>query len=80
MENDRKIAVLIDADNVSQKYIQYILDEIVNHGIPTYKRIYGDWTKPQLASWKELLLEYSITPIQQYSYTTGKNAASCKSL
>lgn len=74
MENDRKIAVLIDADNVSQKYIQYILDEIVNHGIPTYKRIYGDWTKPQLASWKELLLEYSITPIQQYSYTTGKNA------
>lgn len=74
MENDRKIAVLIDADNVSQKYIQYILDEIVNHGTPTYKRIYGDWTKPQLASWKELLLEYSITPIQQYSYTTGKNA------
>ncbi len=74
MENDRKIAVLIDADNVSQKYIQYILDEIVNHGIPTYKRIYGDWTKPQLASWKEVLLEYSISPIQQYSYTTGKNA------
>ena len=74
MENDRKIAVLIDADNVAQKYIQYILDEIVNHGIPTYKRIYGDWTKPQLASWKEVLLEYSISPIQQYSYTTGKNA------
>ena len=74
MENDRKIAVLIDADNVSQKYIKYILDEIVNHGIPTYKRIYGDWTKPQLASWKEVLLEYSISPIQQYSYTTGKNA------
>ena len=74
MENDRKIAVLIDADNVSQKNIQYILDEIVNHGIPTYKRIYGDWTKPQLASWKEVLLEYSISPIQQYSYTTGKNA------
>ncbi len=74
MENDRKIAVLIDADNVSQKYIKFILDEIVNHGTPTYKRIYGDWTKPQLGPWKETLLEYSITPIQQYSYTTGKNA------
>lgn len=74
MENDRKIAVLIDADNVSQNYIKFILDEIVNHGSPTYKRIYGDWTKPQLGPWKETLLEYSITPIQQYSYTTGKNA------
>lgn len=74
MEHDRKIAVLIDADNVSDKYIKYIFDEISNHGTPTYKRIYGDWTKPQLASWKTVLLNYSITPIQQYSYTTGKNA------
>ncbi|MDR3593354.1 NYN domain-containing protein [Clostridium sp.] len=74
MENDKKIAVLIDADNVSDKYIKYIFDEISNHGTPTYKRIYGDWTKPQLASWKSVLLNYSITPIQQYSYTTGKNA------
>lgn len=74
MENDKKIAVLIDADNVSDKYIKYIFDEISNHGAPTYKRIYGDWTKPQLASWKAVLLNYSITPIQQYSYTTGKNA------
>jgi uncharacterized LabA/DUF88 family protein len=74
MENDKKIAVLIDADNVSDKYIKYIFDEISNHGTPTYKRIYGDWTKPQLASWKTVLLNYSITPIQQYSYTTGKNA------
>ena len=74
MENDKKIAVLIDADNVSDKYIKYILDEISNHGTPTYKRIYGDWTKPQFASWKAVLLNYSITPIQQYSYTTGKNA------
>jgi len=49
MENDKKIAVLIDADNVSDKYIKYIFDEISNHGTPTYKRIYGDWTKPQLA-------------------------------
>ena len=74
MENDKKIAVLIDADNVSDKYIKYIFDEISNHGTPTYKRIYGDWTKPQLSSWKNVLLNYSITPIQQYSYTTGKNA------
>ncbi len=74
MENDKKIAVLIDADNVSEKYIKYIFDEISNHGTPTYKRIYGDWTKPQLASWKNVLLDYSISPIQQYSYTTGKNS------
>lgn len=74
METEKKIAVLIDADNVSEKYIKYIFDEISNHGIPTYKRIYGDWTKPQLASWKNILLNYSITPIQQYNYTTGKNS------
>ena len=74
MEKDKKIAVLIDADNVSDKYIKYIIDEISNHGIPTYKRIYGDWTKPQLASWKNVLLSYSITPIQQYNYTSGKNS------
>jgi uncharacterized LabA/DUF88 family protein len=74
MEKDKKIAVLIDADNVSEKYIKYIIDEISNHGTPTYKRIYGDWTKPNLASWKNVLLNYSISPIQQYSYTTGKNS------
>lgn len=74
MENDKRIAVLIDADNVSDRYIKAVLDEISNHGTPTYKRIYGDWTKPQLASWKNVLLDNSITPIQQYSYTTGKNS------
>lgn len=74
VEKDKKIAVLIDADNVSAKYIKYIIDEISNHGIPTYKRIYGDWTKPQLDSWKDVLLNYSVSPIQQYSYTTGKNS------
>jgi len=74
MENDKRIAVLIDADNVSDKYIQYIMDEISNYGTPTYKRIYGDWTKPQLSSWKPTLLNHSITPIQQYNYTTGKNS------
>ncbi len=74
MEKDKRIAVLIDADNVSDKYIKHIFDEISNHGIPTYKRIYGDWTKPQLTSWKNVLLNYSITPIQQYNYTSGKNS------
>lgn len=74
METDRKIALLIDADNVSDKYIKYILDELSKLGTPTYKRIYGDWTTPQLASWKKSLLDYSITPIQQYGYTVGKNA------
>ena len=71
---DRRFAVLIDADNVAARYIKIILDEIANEGEVTYKRIYGDWTKPALAPWKQVLLEHSVTPIQQYSYTTGKNA------
>ena len=74
MANEKKFAVLIDADNVSGKYIKLILDEVSNDGIATYKRIYGDWTKPSLASWKNVLLDYSVVPVQQYSYTTGKNA------
>lgn len=74
MNNDKRYAVLIDADNISEKYIKFILDEISNDGIATYKRIYGDWTKPSLSSWKNVLLEHSITPIQQYGYTTGKNS------
>ena len=72
--SDRRFAVLIDADNISDKYIKIILDEISNDGEATYKRIYGDWTKPALAPWKRVLLEHSVTPIQQYGYTTGKNA------
>lgn len=74
MEKDKRIAVLIDADNVSDKYIKAIFDELASHGTPTYKRIYGDWTSPRLTNWKGVLLNFSITPIQQYSYTTGKNA------
>ena len=66
--------MLIDADNISGKYIKIILDEISNDGIATYKRIYGDWTSPALVSWKNVLLDNSILPIQQYSYTTGKNS------
>lgn len=74
MSKDNRIAVLIDADNVSDKYIKYILDEVSNDGTATYKRIYGDWTKPVLGSWKNVLLDNSIIPVQQYGYTTGKNA------
>ncbi|WMJ88661.1 NYN domain-containing protein [Anaerocolumna sp. MB42-C2] len=74
MTDDKRFAVLIDADNVSAKYIKNILDEISNYGIATYKRIYGDWTKSTAASWKDVLLENSVTPVQQYSYTVGKNA------
>ena len=74
MTTDKRFAVLIDADNISDRYIKTILDEMAGEGEVTYKRIYGDWTKPALAPWKKVLLEYSVTPIQQYSYTTGKNA------
>ncbi|MGB4439019.1 MAG: NYN domain-containing protein [Sedimentibacter sp.] len=74
MVEEKRFAVLIDADNVSAKYIKYILDEITNYGVATYKRIYGDWTKPNTSSWKDVLLENSVTPIQQYGYTVGKNA------
>ncbi len=75
MPQDSRVAVLIDADNVSAKYIKIILDEISKEdGVATYKRIYGDWTKPELVSWKNVLLDNSVLPIQQYSYTTGKNA------
>lgn len=75
MADEKRFAVLIDAENVSEKYIKFILDEISNDGVATIKRIYGDWTKPAMTSWKNVLLDNSITPIQQYSYTTGKNAS-----
>ena len=74
MASDNRFAVLIDADNISVKYIKIILDEISKDGIATYKRIYGDWTNPSLISWKSTLLDNSIIPVQQYSYTTGKNS------
>lgn len=73
-KNDLKLAVLIDADNIPYSNIKGMLDEIAKFGVPTIKRIYGDWTKPTVSGWKPALLEHAITPIQQYSYTTGKNA------
>lgn len=74
MENDIKLAVLIDGDNIPSAYVKEMMEEIAKYGNPTIKRIYGDWTKPILSKWKNLLLENAITPIQQYGYTKGKNA------
>ena len=69
-----KLAVLIDGDNIPSAYIKEMMEEVAKYGNPTIKRIYGDWTKPHLNKWKNVLLENAITPIQQYGYTTGKNA------
>ena len=72
--SEKRFALIIDADNVSAKYIKPITDELSKYGTITYKRIYGDWTSTLHAKWKDALLENSITPIQQFSYTTGKSA------
>lgn len=71
---DLRIAVLIDADNIPYSNVKGIMEEIAKYGTPTFKRIYGDWTKPTVSGWKTVLLENAITPVQQYSYTQGKNA------
>jgi uncharacterized LabA/DUF88 family protein len=71
---DTRIAVLIDADNIPSANIKVMMEEIAKYGTPTFKRIYGDWTRPNLSGWKNVLLENAIQPIQQYGYTTGKNA------
>jgi Fe-S-cluster formation regulator IscX/YfhJ len=73
-EKDIRLAVLIDADNIPYHTVKDILEEIAKYGTPTFKRIYGDWTKPTVIGWKNVLLEHAITPVQQYSYTQGKNA------
>ena len=69
-----RYAVLIDSDNVAAKYTKFIFDEVSNYGVVTYKRVYGDWTRENSIRWKSMALENAITPIQQYSYTTGKNS------
>ena len=74
MDTNLNIAVLIDGDNIPSAYIGEMIEEITKYGNPTIKRIYGDWTRPGLTKWKNLLLENAITPIQQYGYTTWKNA------
>ena len=69
-----RLAVIIDADNVPYGNVKAMMEEIAKYGTPTFKRIYGDWTKPNTSGWKSVLLENAITPIQQYGYTVGKNA------
>jgi len=71
---DLRLAVLIDAENVPRNSMKAIMEEAAIYGTPTIKRIYGDWTSPNVSSWKSVLLENAVTPIQQYSYTTGKNS------
>src|SRR5271170_6501261 len=71
---DLRLAVLIDADNVPYANVKGMFEEIAKYGTPTFKRIYADWTKPTVSGWKTVLLENAITPIQQYSYSSGKNA------
>src|SRR3569832_64887 len=73
--SDFRFAVLIDADNVPYSSTNEILEEIAKYGIPTFKRIYADWTKPTVSGWKNVLLEHAITPVQQYSYSKGKNSS-----
>ena len=72
--SDKRFALLIDSDNISAKYIDSILDEMTRHGVATYRRIYGDFTDYHMNKWKSELAERSITPIQQFRNTTGKNA------
>ena len=74
MEKTDKLAVLIDADNAQPSIVDGLLSEIANYGLASVKRIYGDWTTPGLKGWKEVLLQHSIQPMQQFAYTTGKNA------
>jgi len=73
--NNKRLAVLIDAENIPRYSIKSVMEEIAIYGTPTIKRIYGDWTSPTIAGWKNSLLENAITPIQQYSYTSGKNSS-----
>jgi uncharacterized LabA/DUF88 family protein len=73
-KQQKHLAVLIDADNASAAIVEGLFEEIAKYGVASVKRIYGDWTGPQLSGWKKVLLEHSIQPIQQFAYTTGKNA------
>jgi uncharacterized LabA/DUF88 family protein len=72
---DLRLAVLIDADNVPYANVKEMFEEIAKYGTPTFKRIYADWTVPTVSGWKKVLLENAITPVQQYSYTKGKNSS-----
>jgi uncharacterized LabA/DUF88 family protein len=75
MNNNNRIAVLIDGENISPKYIDLIFDELVEYGIPTYRRVYGDFSNPSVFGWKEELKQHALTPVFQFNYTSGKNAS-----
>jgi len=72
---EKNIALLIDAENISPKYIEIIVDEANKYGKINYRRVYGDWTTPQLNPWKQKMNEFGLTPVQQYAYTSGKNSS-----
>ncbi|MDA3932647.1 MAG: NYN domain-containing protein [Tenericutes bacterium] len=72
---DKNIALLVDAENISPKYIEIIVDEANKYGKINYRRVYGDWTTPQLNPWKQKMNEFGLTPVQQYAYTSGKNSS-----
>lgn len=72
--NSKKIAILVDGDNAQARLLEHTLEEVSKYGKVTIRRIYGDWTIPQMNSWKELLNDLSFTPIQKFNYTTGKNS------
>jgi Fe-S-cluster formation regulator IscX/YfhJ len=74
IDDQARLAVLIDADNSQPSIIAGLMDEIASHGIASVKRIYGDWTDTKLKGWKNVLLEHGLHPMQQFAYTTGKNA------
>ncbi|PHR63468.1 NYN domain-containing protein [Alcanivorax sp.] len=75
--SNTSLAVLIDADNTPPKIVDGLFEEIAKFGTASVKRIYGDWTKPNLGGWKSVLLKHSVQPIQQFAYTQGKNATDC---
>ncbi|MBQ7507566.1 MAG: NYN domain-containing protein [Lachnospiraceae bacterium] len=75
MEQALRIAVLIDAENISSKYIKLIIDEVTGFGTPTYKRVYGNFTNSSVSAWQEELRAYALTPVFQFNYTKGKNAS-----
>lgn len=72
---EKSLALLIDAENVSAKYISLIIDEANKTGKLTYRRVYGDWTTPQISKWKKVCIDYALTPVQQFSSVSGKNAS-----
>lgn len=75
MNEQPKLAVLIDAENVSNKYVKLIMDEVSNYGVATYKRVYGDYSNPSVSAWMKNMQEYALTPELQCNYTAGKSAS-----